>query len=234
MYKGEGLIVALEGIDGSGKTSHVEFVKTHLESMGRDVLTTKEPGATLIGNIIRSILLDPRLSGNIDPMCELLLYCADRSQHCHEVIGPALQAGKTIVCDRFVESTIAYQGAVGGVSREEIEDIMDEIEEYHIKTKTLPYSHVTLLFDIDPEIAQKRIDEALTLGDRIIEDRFDSKSLKFQKNVRGIYLRIAREAAMEKPCKINIIDASKTPDEVKGQIAAALNKEVAEYNEDWD
>jgi dTMP kinase len=216
------MLITLEGIDGSGKTSHVDYIAKHLESLGRDVIKTKEPGATLIGNLIRSILLDPRLSENMDPMCELLLYCADRVQHCNEIIWPAFKSGKTIVCDRFTDSTLAYQGALSQIDIDNIRYVMDESD-------ILPIDpHLTILFDLDPDIAIERIKKSRKSGERIIEDRFDSKNADFLNKVRKVYLGLARK----RPERIKKIDASKSTNEIKEQIAPILDEAVAEYNEE--
>lgn len=216
------MLITLEGIDGSGKTSNVDYIAKHLESLGHDVVTTKEPGATLIGNLIRSILLDPILGENMDPMCELLLYCADRAQHCSEVIFPAYKSDKTIVCDRFSDSTIAYQGALSEIAIDNIRWVMNASD-------ILPIDpHLTILFDIDPDIAIKRIKKSRKSGERIIEDRFDSKNYDFLNKVRKVYLGLARK----RPERIKKIDASKSPDEVKEQLISILNKAVAKYDEE--
>ena len=118
------MFITLEGIEGSGKTTQVDKIAGFLENQGREVVITREPGATAIGRGIRSVLLDP-VNISMTPLCELLLYGADRAQHIAEIIVPALSSGKTVVCDRFADATSVYQGAARGIDSRLINRIHD-------------------------------------------------------------------------------------------------------------
>lgn len=120
------MFITLEGIEGSGKTTQMPAIKKYLEENGHDVVMTREPGATKIGQKIRSILLDPQ-NHALSPVCELLLYSADRAQHLFEVILPALHAGKTVLCDRFADATTAYQGSARGLDGVMIETLYEMV-----------------------------------------------------------------------------------------------------------
>ena len=108
------MFITLEGIEGSGKTTQAKYMVRFLESKGHDCVMTREPGGTRIGKKIRAILLDPE-STDMDPLTELLLYIADRAQHIRELVYPSLSAGKTVICDRFYDATLVYQGFARGL-----------------------------------------------------------------------------------------------------------------------
>jgi dTMP kinase len=197
------MFITLEGIEGSGKTTQVGRLVEFLENKGIGCVTTRQPGGTLIGKNIRSILLDPA-NNALAPLTELLLYMADRAQHLHELIRPALKSGKTVVCDRYFDATIVYQGFARGLSVELIgqlhQILFDDLK-----------PDITLLLDLPPQVGLKRAWQQLNNGQRSgDESRFEAEALAFHEKVRAGYLELARI----EPDRFRIVDASQSPDEV--------------------
>lgn len=205
------MFITLEGIEGSGKTSQIQTIARWLSAAGCDCLTTREPGGTPIGSQIRSVLLHPD-NAALAPTAELLLYVADRVQHLETVICPALAAGKVVVCDRYFDATLVYQGYARGLDREMI------LRLHRLACNGL-MPDLTLLLDLDPrtglERAWKRIhaDEA-----HAQESRFETETLAFHQRVRGGYLDLARRD----PQRFAIIDADVDQEAVGEQIENAL------------
>lgn len=187
------MFISLEGIDGAGKTS----LKDHLVNYLKDVkvICVREPGGTEISEKIRELLLDVRNAG-ILPKTEALLYASARSQVVEEVIRPALNAGHIVIADRYIDSTIAYQGYARGL------DISFLQELNHLCTAGLR-PDLTLLLDLDPNIAKLRKATGLP-------DRLEMEGLTFQERVRAGYLQIAKE----EPERIEVLDASLSEEEV--------------------
>ncbi|SLM33277.1 Thymidylate kinase [Desulfamplus magnetovallimortis] len=207
----KGFFVTLEGIEGSGKTTQMKNIADFLARNGHDVVMTREPGATEIGSKIRSILLDPANRG-ISPKCELLLYGADRAQHLADVVLPALDDGKTVLCDRFADATTAYQGWARGLDMAVVENI------YLIAAGSLK-PDLTILFDLAPELGLARTFMALKNGQRVdSESRFEKEKIDFHERVRQGYLAIAEK---EKE-RFMVVDASLPADEVFNQITSQL------------
>lgn len=144
----KGFFISFEGPDGSGKSTQIKMLKNYLDNEGLDTLITREPGGTPIGEAIRGIILDPN-HGEMSPITEAYLYAASRAQHVDQVIIPALEQGKVILCDRFVDSSIAYQGAGRGLGMEVIEDI-NKLALRGIMPD------LTLFFDLKPELGLRR------------------------------------------------------------------------------
>jgi dTMP kinase len=182
-----------------------------MAAAGRDCLTTREPGGTAIGGQIRSVLLHPD-NCDLAPTAELLLYVADRVQHLETVVRPALAAGKVVVCDRYFDATLVYQGYARGLNR----DIIRQL--HQLACKGLK-PDLTLLLDLDPEAglarAWRRIHSDTT---HAMESRFEKEKLLFHQRVRSGYLDLAR---ME-PQRFAIIDAAVDPQAVAAQIEAVL------------
>ncbi|MBU1862673.1 MAG: dTMP kinase [Candidatus Omnitrophica bacterium] len=176
MKKKKGIFITFEGIEGSGKSSHCKLAAQHLKRKGYDVLTVREPGGTKIGEKIRQILLDKKNS-HMTVECELLLYNAARVQIVREVIMPALQKGTIVLCDRFIDSTIAYQCYGGGLDR----TIATKINNFATGT-VMPM--VTFLLDSDVGRGLKRAGRG---------DRMELKSFAFHKRVRKGFLTIAKQ-----------------------------------------
>lgn len=193
-----GWFITFEGIDGCGKSTQASLLVNHLREKGLEVVHTREPGATTIGQQIRRIFLH---SGNMEmgPVTEVLLMAADRADHVLQVVRPALARGATVVCERYVDSTEAYQGFGGQVPREAIRPLNE-----FATGGLLP--DLTLLLDLDPIDAARRRDRD--------PDRLEAKDREFHKRVRDGYLAIAKE----NPHRVVMVDASGTTDEVHRRI----------------
>ena len=200
-----GLFLSFEGIDGCGKTTQLALLAAKLRHAGRDVVETVEPGGTHAGRAIRAILLDP-LHDQLDARAELLLYFASRAQNVAAVIAPALERGAIVVCDRFTDSTIAYQGAGRGVKRESI------LELHRITCGNL-FPDLTLLLDIDVATSLRRAHER-NRNRASTETRLDDESCQFFERVREQYLVLAR---LDRD-RIRVIDAHDSVDVVADRI----------------
>lgn len=204
----KGAFISFEGIDGSGKTTQIQRLAQWFEDKGHEVLSTRQPGGTPIGQAIRKVLLDPA-NTKLIPQSELLLYMADRLQHLHELILPARLQGKMVLCDRFHDATIAYQGAGRELDLTGIESIVNEW--------VIPHNpDHTFLLEISPEKGLERL-QGRHDGERA-EDRLDKESLDFFHQVAGCYEALA-EAEPERFIRV---DASGNPDEVFENIVQAL------------
>lgn len=204
------MFITFEGIEGCGKTTQVKRLSAHLEEYGIPYIMTLEPGGTRIGKSIRRVLLD---SNNTDltPLTELILYAADRAQHVGEVIIPGLDDGKWIICDRFFDATVAYQGFGRGLD-------MDLIRTLNEKATSGLSPDITILMDCPEDIGLKR---ALDRNrDQSMEDlgRFEKEKMEFHHRVRKGYLALA-ERYRE---RFYIIDASKSVAEVEQDILNTL------------
>ncbi len=207
------MFITLEGIEGSGKTSQLNNIAGFIENRGRVCLLTREPGGTEIGRRIRKVLLDPE-SSDLDPVAELLLYTADRVQHVSEVIQPAIAAGKVVVCDRYVDATLAYQGIARNLGT-------DLIETLHRLLVDNLKPDLTFLLDLPPEEGLKRAWSQIDCGNRSgRETRFEKEALAFHASVRSGYL----ELAAHEPNRFAIIDGRVSIDDVWQQIATVLEK----------
>ncbi|MBQ9245985.1 dTMP kinase [bacterium] len=183
----KGLFVTFEGADGCGKTTQLKKLEEFLKEKGYDVVTTREPGALDIGQKIRNILLHH--NGIVADRCEMFLFLADRAQHVETFIKPAIEQGKIVLCDRHVDSTIAYQGYGRGQDIELLKSLND------IAVNGL-VPNVTLLYDVTTETAQQRV------GDE--KDRMEAAGLTFHKQVRQGYLNLQKE----NPERIKLINAN--------------------------
>lgn len=204
------LFITLEGPEGSGKTSAIKIVKERLESLGYQIEMTREPGGTSISEQIREVILDKR-NTLMDPRTEALLYAASRRQHLVEKIWPSLKEGKIVFCDRYLDSSLAYQGYARGLGIDEILKVNDYATE-----GTFP--DITLLFDIDPELGLERINKN---KDREV-NRLDVEKLSFHKKVREGYLLLSKKF----PERYIIVDASKPLEEVANQVFEEIIKKL--------
>jgi dTMP kinase len=195
-----GLFVTLEGGEGAGKTTCIPYVQALLEKSGREVLLTREPGGTELGERIRELLLTPG-QGEIHENTELLLMFAARAQHLQTVILPAIEQGKIVLCDRFTDATYAYQGGGRQISNERI-----AVLEQWVQQGRQP--DMTILFDIPVDQGLARANQ------RSDPDRFEQEDIDFFERVRQAYLA----AAKAQPQRIKVIDASRSLDEVKQQL----------------
>lgn len=204
--------ITLEGIEGSGKTSAVAAIVETLEELGYEVLTTREPGGSVMAAKIRAILLDPENKALL-PLAELFLYLADRAQHVEEVILPALALGKIVVCDRYADATVSYQGYARGLGAEKVARLND------YATDGLKPA-LTLLLDCEVQIglsrAKKRVD-SLEKG-APTEDRFEQEKVSFHERVRQGYLDIAKK----EPERFELIDAAQNPEAVIAAVKSVI------------
>lgn len=184
-----GTFITLEGPEGAGKTTQVKILSGKLDSLGIAHVVTRDPGGTPLGKQIRRILLTP--GGIISPVAELLLYQADRAQHVSEVIMPALSAGKLVICDRYTDSTVAYQGYGRGIDLALIEEL-NQISTGGLKPE------LTILFDLESEKGLGRLHPG---G----HDRLEREAIEFHHKVRSGYLAQAKKY----PERFEIIDATK-------------------------
>ena len=206
--KYSGIFITIEGPEGAGKTTVMKDVAEKLQSEGYEIITTREPGGIRISERIREVILDNDLI-EMDGRTEALLYAAARRQHLVEKIVPALTEGKIVLCDRFVDASLAYQGYARGLGIDEVLSI----NEFAIGN-LMP--NLTLLFDLDPEIGLSRIAQ----HDNRELNRLDVESLSFHKLVREGY----QEVVKRYPDRIHVIDASRTQEEVTGEVLNVLKK----------
>jgi len=202
------MFITIEGPEGSGKTTATNKAVEELKRLGYDVIRTREPGGTPISEQIRNVILDKN-NTSMDARTEALLYAAARRQHLVEKVWPATKEGKLVICDRYIDSSLAYQGGARGLGIENIIAInMFATED--------TWPDLTLLFDIEPELGLERIAKN---SDREV-NRLDLEKLDFHKKVRETFLLLARK----QPNRFVIIDASKSPDEVaKATVDAILS-----------
>lgn len=199
--------IVFDGVDGAGKSTQLHRVADALREAGEDVLVTVEPGGTPIGEAVRELLLSP-VHREMTPLAEVFLFCASRAQHCDEVIRPALESGKIVLCDRFSAATFAYQGYAGEVGEERVVRLNAEA------TRGL-VPDITILLDLPPEQARER---RLGDGGGNAGDRIERNSLSFHRRVREGFHEYARRY----PDRTCLVDASGSEDEVFAQIREVL------------
>jgi dTMP kinase len=206
-----GLVITIEGIEGSGKSTQVQRLATQLELCDIPVITTKEPGGTNLCKKLRSLLLESNQSSERwTPKAEMMLFYADRAQHIAELVMPMLQSGNVIIIDRFNDSTVAYQGASG------IEDkVIDQLSNIVLGQLT---PTVTLLLDIDPIESLIRVKARNQSKNNFREVRFDEEELAFHCLVRSRFLDIAKKD----PNRVIVIPAGESPDIVESLIWAQV------------
>jgi len=206
-----GKFISLEGIEGVGKSTAMDFVTEQLEAAGIEYVRSREPGGTPLSEDIRSIVLK-HYQAPMVPATELLLFFAGRAQNVQEVILPALQAGKWVVCDRFVDASFAYQGAGRGIAQEHVA----QLAQWSIDG-LLP--SLTLLLDAPVKIGLQRMSE------RGEKDRIEQETIDFFTRARNCYL----DRAKQDPSRITIIDATQSIQAVRESLAAALQPLLNEY-----
>ena len=209
-----GLFITVEGIDGCGKSTQARLIAAAFEAAGHDVLRLREPGGAKISEQIRAILLDPA-NAEMGDVCELLLYEAARAQLVHQVIRPALAVGKTVVCDRFYDSTTAYQAFADGLDR----NMVSQANELAVDGCR---PDLTLVFDLPVEDALRR------RSGREAEDRLELKGLEFQERVAAGF----RAVAADEPDRVKLIDAGGSIAEVFSGVAAELRSAGLSMSED--
>lgn len=205
------MFITLEGPEGSGKTSVMKEVIRRLIDEGHSIIETREPGGTEIAEQIRTIILD-RKNLKLDARAEALLYAASRRQNLVEKIWPSIQAGHIVICDRFIDSSLAYQGGARGIG-------LDEVLQINLFATEGSFPELTLLFDIEPELGLKRIAQ----NKQREVNRLDLERLDFHRQVRQTYLALAKKY----PKRIMVIDASQPLHDVIETTYAHIKKRLA-------
>ena len=201
----KGRFITIEGVDGSGKTTQLQLTARYLLECGYDVVTTREPGGTRMAERIRNLILDVDVA--INPRTEVMLYLAARAEHVENVIKPALKAGKVVLCDRFSDSTMVYQGFVRGIMPASVA-ALSEFAADGLRPE------LTVLLDAAPEaLLQRR-------ADRGVLDRFEQEGLEFQKKVREGFLLLANSD----PTRIKKVKAVQNLDDVQEDIRKLLKE----------
>ena len=203
------MFITFEGPDGSGKTTQLNSLVPVLEQQGLDVIRTREPGGTEIGDQIRSVIMDMK-NKSMHPRAEILLFCASRAQLVEELIRPSLAAGKIILCDRYADSTMAYQGYGHGLDRKVLGDLLN------FATGGLK-PDLTLLFDIPSEAGLRR-----RLSNHEEWNRMDDYALQFHERVRSGYLELAEK----EPERWVIVDANRPKDVIHEEVVSILKERI--------
>ena len=197
-----GLFITFEGADGCGKTTQLKLLAEYLMKNGRDVVITREPGAKGLGEKVREILLN--YDGVVSDRCESFLFLADRAQNIDVIVNPAVEAGQIVLCDRHIDSTVAYQGYGRGLDIERI-NMLNNIATNSRKPD------LTIVFDIDVETSQKRVGSE--------KDRMESAGIEFHNRVRNGYLEIAKQ----EPQRVKVIDASGDIEDIHNEVKRMIN-----------
>jgi len=198
-----GKLITLEGVDGAGKSTHLQFIADSIRSQQRHAIVTREPGGTELAERLRDTILEHAM----DPVAETLLMLAARADHVSRVIRPALQAGSWVICDRFSDATVAYQGAGKGVSPDLIRTL-SEASHPGLRPDR------TLVFDCSYEVARDRLKSS---GKAL--DRFERENREFFERVRGSYLA----AAKAEPARVRVINAAASLDDIREAIGRSLH-----------
>lgn len=198
-----GIFITFEGLDGSGKTTQLRMLENMLKARGRSVISTCEPGGTLLGKRIRELLLDGDMQPQ--PLSELLLFAADRAQHVETLIRPALAKGQIVISDRYADATIAYQGAGRGFP--------DRLIKHLVKLATDGLTpDLTFFFDLPVAESLTRTTRRALTGTQ--KDRLDGETVEFHTAVRDAYLKIAKREAK----RFRVINALASPNEIHSQV----------------
>lgn len=201
-----GKFISIEGIEGAGKSTQLAFIQRYLSEQGKQIVVTREPGGTELGEQIRTLLLTPTTTGMASDT-ELLLMFAARAEHVEQVIKPALERDDWVLSDRFVDATFAYQGGGRGIDLQRISTLSD----WTLKGLQ---TDVTFLFDLPVEIGQQRV---LSRNQGV--DRFEQEKVDFFQRIRECYL----QRAQQEPNRIKVIDASKSIVEIELQLTVLLD-----------
>lgn len=204
----KGIFITFEGPDGSGKTTQINLLKEYLNSNGYDIVITREPGGTDISEEIREVILNKK-NTKMDRITEALLYAAARAQHVSEVIKPAIESGKAVICDRYIDSSIVYQGIGRGLG-------IDFIEKINAMAVQDLMPSVTIFLKIDPKEGLKRRKDSDVLN------RLDLENIEFHKQVYEGYLELEKKYKK----RICSIDASRGIDEVSKDIIEIVEKTI--------
>jgi dTMP kinase len=206
-------LITFEGVDGTGKSTQIRALESYLIQRGYSCVVTREPGGTALGKLIRKVLLEGE-GHEIASSTELFLYLADRAQHVNDVILPAIKAGKIVLCDRFTDSTIAYQGYGRGIELSLLRQL-NHIADHGLRPD------LTVLFDCPPPVGLARTASRESAGRRQ-EDRFEREKMEFHEKVRAGFLEIARA----EPQRFRIIDATRSIEEVTLALKKIIDQEI--------
>lgn len=199
----KGIFITFEGADGCGKTTQINLLKDYLEKEGCDVILTREPGAKGLGEKVREILLN--YDGVVSDRCESFLFLADRAQNIDIIVNPAVAAGKIVLCDRHIDSTVAYQGYGRGLD-------IDRIKMLNNLATNFKKPDLTIVFDIDVETSMQRVGKD--------KDRMESAGVDFHNRVREGYLKIAKE----EPERIKVINSVQPIENVFEELLEIVKK----------
>lgn len=199
----QGLFITFEGPDGCGKTTQMKLLAEYLEKKGEEVVLTREPGGKGLGEKVREILLN--YDGEVSDRCESFLFLADRAQNIDIIVNPAVKAGKIVLCDRHIDSTVAYQGYGRGLDIERI-NMLNNLATNGKKPD------LTFVFDVDVETSMKRVGKE--------KDRMESAGIDFHNRVRQGYLELAKQESQ----RIKVIDATKSIEEIHDEVINILKK----------
>lgn len=206
--------VSFEGGDGTGKTTQIHALENYLVQQGRSCVVTREPGGTALGKLIRQVLLEVG-DQVIAPSTELFLYLADRAQHVNEIIRPALAAGKIVLCDRFTDSTLAYQGYGRGIDLKLLGQFND-VADGGMRPD------LTFLLDCPVAVGLGRTSRRTSVEGQSREDRFEREATDFHEKIRAGFLAMARA----EPARFRVIDSSRSVDEVAREIQRIADREI--------
>ncbi|KRE67636.1 thymidylate kinase [Paenibacillus sp. Soil750] len=202
-----GIFITFEGPDGSGKTTQLKKIAQELQKLGHDVLVTREPGGTAISDKIRSIILDP-VNGEMVDQAEVLLYAASRAQHVHERILPALKAGRIVLCDRFIDASVAYQSYGLGVDIEMVKNISKYASSGLQATRTY-------MMDVPVEVSLERLNQRAGATEFTQQlDRIEQKNVEYHSRVRAGFHQIAADH----PERVIMIDANRDVERIAADI----------------
>lgn len=197
----QGLFITFEGPDGCGKTTQMKLLAEYFKKKGKEVVLTREPGGKGLGEKVREILLN--YDGEVSDRCESFLFLADRAQNIDIIVNPAVKEGKIVLCDRHIDSTVAYQGYGRGLN-------IDRINMLNNLATNGKKPDLTLVFDVDVEISMKRVGKE--------KDRMESAGIDFHNRVRKGYLELAKQ----EPKRIKVLDATKSIEEIHKDVINIL------------
>lgn len=204
----KGLFITFEGADGCGKTTQMDLLAEYLKNNGKEVLLTREPGGKGLGEKVREILLN--YDGDVSDKCESFLFLADRAQNIDIIVNPAVEKGKIVLCDRHIDSTVAYQGYGRGLDIERINMLNNLATNGH-------KPDLTFVFDIDVETSMKRVGKE--------KDRMESAGIDFHNRVRKGYLELAKQ----EPQRIKVLDATKSIAEIHNEVIEIINEKLKSF-----
>ncbi|MBC7476135.1 MAG: dTMP kinase [Candidatus Sericytochromatia bacterium] len=198
------MFITFEGVEGSGKSTQIKLLENHLITKGYNTLVTRQPGGSILGKNIRELILDPEQQDKPSDLAEMFLYLADRSHHIETIIEPALRSNVLVLCDRYIDSHLAYQGYARGFDLEKLQLLNS------IATKNI-IPNLTIVLDLNPEEGLRRVRYE---REQEVFDRIEAEKIEFHQKVRNGFLKLAEKS----PNRIKIIDASNSLEQVHHHI----------------